>query len=73
MCLPSDYLMSSHMTRSPRPSPSLFAYCKQSNTGGGNGLETRLQKCFIFITPSGKMRPDSLLTGKKLTTDTLTD
>jgi len=28
MCLPSDYLMSSHMTRSPRPSPSVLAYCK---------------------------------------------
>ena len=22
-----------HMSRSPRPSPSIFAYCKQSNTG----------------------------------------
>ena len=28
VCLPSDYLMSSHMTRSPRPSSSVFAYCK---------------------------------------------
>jgi len=30
------------VTRSPRPSPSVFAYCKRSNTGGGNGLGTRL-------------------------------
>jgi len=30
------------VTKSPRPSPSVFAYCKQSNTGGGNGLGTRL-------------------------------
>ena len=27
---------------SPRPSPSVFAYCKWSKTGGGNGLGTRL-------------------------------
>ena len=27
-----------HMTKSPRPSPSVFTYCKQSNTGGENGL-----------------------------------
>jgi len=31
---PTDYLMSAHVTKSPRPSPSIFAYCKQSNTGG---------------------------------------
>jgi len=36
------YLMSSHMTRSPRPSSSVFAYCKWSNTGGGNSLWTRI-------------------------------
>jgi len=39
---PSVYLMSSHVTKSPRPSPSVFVYCKQSNTGGGNSLGTRL-------------------------------
>ena len=42
VCLPSVYLMSPHMTKSPRPSPSVFAYCKRSNTGGGNGLGMRL-------------------------------
>ena len=31
------------MTLSPRPSPSIIAYCKRSKTGGGrNGLGTRL-------------------------------
>ena len=35
-------LMALHVTRSPRPSPAVFAYCKQSNTGGGNGQGTRL-------------------------------
>ena len=29
-------------TRSPRPSPSVFPYCKWSKTGGGNGLGMRL-------------------------------
>jgi len=29
------------MTRSPRPSPSIFAYYKWSNTGIGNSLGTR--------------------------------
>ena len=28
------------------PSPSIFAYCKRSNTGGGNGLGMRLQQWF---------------------------
>ena len=35
-----------HVTLSPinvpRPSPSAFAYCKPSKTGGGNGLGMRL-------------------------------
>jgi len=26
-----------HVTKSPRPSPSMFANCKQSKTGGGSG------------------------------------
>ena len=43
MCLPFVYLMSSHMTKSSRPSPSIFAYPKRSNTGGGNSLGMRLQ------------------------------
>jgi len=32
-----DYVM-----KFPRPSPSIFAYCKQSKTGGVEGLGTRL-------------------------------
>jgi len=43
VCLPSVYLMSLHVTKSPRPSPSVFVCCKQSNTGGGNNLGTRLE------------------------------
>jgi len=42
VCLLSVYQTSPHMTRSPRPSPSIFAYCKRSNTGSENGLGTRL-------------------------------
>ena len=42
MCLPSVYLTSLHVTKSPRPSPSIFVYCKQSKTGGGNDLGTRV-------------------------------
>ena len=30
------------MTLSPRPPPSIFAYCKRSKTGGRDGLGTRL-------------------------------
>ena len=41
-CLPSVYLMSLHVTKSSRPSPSVFAYCKRSNTGGRKGLGMRL-------------------------------
>ena len=37
-CLP-DVM---HVTLSPKPSPSVFAYCKRSKAWGGNGLETRL-------------------------------
>ena len=31
MCLPSVCLTKPHMTKSPRPSPSVFAYCKLSD------------------------------------------
>ena len=31
-----------HVMKYPRPSPSVFAYCKRSKTGGVEGLETRL-------------------------------
>ena len=32
-----------YITLSPRPSPSAFAYCKLSKTGGRNGLGMRLE------------------------------
>ena len=42
MYLTCVYLMSPHVTRSPRTSPSTFEYCKQPITGGGNGLGMKL-------------------------------
>ena len=36
--LPCVYLMSPHITRSPRPSLVIFAYCKRSKTGDGTSL-----------------------------------
>ena len=41
-CLSSVHLMSPHVTKSHRPSPSVFAYCKRLNIRGRNGLEMRL-------------------------------
>ena len=41
--------MKLHVTKSPRPSPSVFAYCKPSNTGGGNSLGTRLMIMSIYV------------------------
>ena len=38
-----------HMTKSPRPSPSVFAYSKQSNTGGGNGLGAGLCRRWYML------------------------
>ena len=38
LCLP-DVM---HVTISPRPPPSIFAYCKRLKTEGGNGLGMRL-------------------------------
>ena len=37
------------MTKSPRPSLSVFAYCKQSNTGGGNKANT-ISCIYIIVT-----------------------
>ena len=42
ICLPSCLSDVKDVTKSPRPSPFILAYCKQSKTGGGNGLGTRL-------------------------------
>jgi len=42
-----------HVMKFPRPSPSVFAYCKRSKTGGVEGLGTRLnvaQLCFLTQT-----------------------
>ena len=50
---PCVYLMSSHMTKSPRPSPAIFASCKRSNDVCGSGLGTRLiltQGCMHLIS-----------------------
>ena len=47
VCLLSIYLMSLHVTKSPRPSPSVFTctYCKQSSTGWpGNETNLRLSE-----------------------------
>ena len=41
-CLPSHLPDVMQVTVSLRLSPSVFAYCKRSKTGGGNGLGTRL-------------------------------
>ena len=46
VCLPSVYLMSLHVTSSSGP-PSIFAYCKWSKNGGGNGLGTRLAQSMV--------------------------
>ena len=37
-----DNCAADHMVRFTRPSPSVFAYCKRSRTGDGEGLGTRL-------------------------------
>ena len=42
VCLPSVYLMLPHMTRSPRPSPSVFAYCKRSILEVGTRLDSHM-------------------------------
>jgi len=47
--LPSVYLTSPHVTKSPRPSPSVFTYCKPSKTGGGNSLGTRLHWASMIL------------------------
>ena len=44
LCLP-DIM---HVTFSPRPSPSIFSYCKRSKTGGRNGLGTEYRNSLFF-------------------------
>ena len=36
------------LVRNPRPFPSVFAYCKQSNTESGEGLRTRNQLSLTY-------------------------
>ena len=43
---PYVYLASLHMTKSPRPYPSIFAYYKRSKTGGG---EDRGNEAIVYI------------------------
>ena len=38
-----DACAADHVVRFTRPSPSVFAYCKRSKTGAGEGLGTRLE------------------------------
>ena len=44
-----DACAADHVVRFTRPSPSVFAYCKRSKTGAGEGLGTRL------MYPASKM------------------
>ena len=46
-------LAANHVVRFTRPSGSVFAYCKQSKTGAGEGLGTRL----VCISRSRGSRP----------------
>ena len=49
-CLPSCITDIMHITLSPRPSSSIFAYCKRSKTGAENGLGMRLvYHCYICV------------------------
>ena len=49
-CLP-DVM---HVTLSPRPSPSVFSYCKRSKAGGGNSLGTRIAS--MYYTEQERIR-----------------
>ena len=44
-----DACAADHVVRFTRPSPSVFAYCKRSKTGAGEGLGTRLVKRAIYL------------------------
>ena len=46
----SDARAADHVVRFTRPSPSVFAYCKRSKTGAGEGLGTRLHTQAGFVT-----------------------
>ena len=42
-----DACAADHVVRFTRPSPSIFAYCKRSKTGAGEGLGTRLRQKLV--------------------------
>ena len=45
-----------HVMKFTRPSPSVFAYCKRSKTGGVEGLGTRLGSRHMKIQPASGLR-----------------
>ena len=47
-----DACAADHVVRFSRPSPPVFAYCKRSKTGAGEGLGTRLPR--LFFTCGGE-------------------
>ena len=49
-----DHLVSLHVTKFPRHSPSTFAYWQPSNSGGNEALRTRLlvsEQSFLWVQP----------------------
>ena len=56
VCLPSVYLMSLYMTKSPRLSPSIFTCSNWVETGGRNGLGMRLYVYSKSLTRSAVIR-----------------
>ena len=56
VCLPSVYLMSLYMTKSPRLSPSVFTCSNWVETGGRNGLGMRLYVYSKSLTRSAVIR-----------------
>ena len=57
----NDGRAADHVIRFPRPSPSIFAHCKRSRTGGVEGMGTRLARASevmhyqpkLFLQPTG--------------------
>ena len=51
------------LTKSPRPPPSVFAYCKRSKTGSGSGLGTRLEVTAVGSVTVAMTLPGSFIQG----------
>ena len=68
LCLPSVYLMAPHVTRSPRPSPAVFAYCKYwwwwGSTGGGGEVLVVVGKCWWWWGSAGGGEEVLVVVGK---------